>query len=37
MDFFFYYSQLGGQTAPVDWFGALNVTYMTGPGFSNSR
>ena len=29
-------SQLGGQTAPVDWFGALNVTYMTGPGFSNS-
>ncbi|XP_052102906.1 N-acetylated-alpha-linked acidic dipeptidase 2-like isoform X3 [Mytilus californianus] len=28
-------SQLGGQTAPDDWRGCLNVSYKTGPGFSD--
>ncbi|CAG2189515.1 unnamed protein product [Mytilus edulis] len=28
-------SQLGGQTAPDEWRGCLNVSYKTGPGFSD--
>lgn len=28
-------SQLGGKPAPDDWIGALNVSYMMGPGFSD--
>ncbi|XP_076086726.1 putative N-acetylated-alpha-linked acidic dipeptidase isoform X2 [Mytilus galloprovincialis] len=28
-------SQLGGQTAPDAWRGSLNVSYKTGPGFSD--
>ena len=27
------YSRLGGDKAPDDWQGGLNITYRLGPGF----
>uniref|UniRef100_A0A915DYS7 Peptidase M28 domain-containing protein n=1 Tax=Ditylenchus dipsaci TaxID=166011 RepID=A0A915DYS7_9BILA len=28
-------SRLGGQKVPVEWVGGLNITYKTGPGFTD--
>jgi hypothetical protein len=36
-DFYNILSRMGGQNAPKEWQGGLNVTYKLGPGLVNQQ
>ena len=33
----FFYSEMDGAVVSSDWVGGLNITYKTGPGYSDKR